>query len=154
MRCAAASLVVCSLVLAPLLSACGESRPVLDASTERSKLIAAELGFAHESVEKGAVEAFRDHLADDAVELLDHTDPIHGRDAIVRALESPPGSPKSTLEWSPEDGMVSGDLGYTWGHYTITTGAETKRGKYMTVWRRESDGTWKVIADMGNADPK
>jgi ketosteroid isomerase-like protein len=50
--------------------------------------------------------------------------------------------------------MVSGDLGYTWGHYKITTDGETKHGKYMTVWHRESDGTWKVIADMGNADPK
>ncbi len=116
--------------------------------------MAAERQFAHESVEKGAVEAFRDHLADDAVELLNGADPIHGRDAIVRALETPRGSPKSTLEWSPEDGMVSGDLGYTWGHYTITENGETKRGKYMTVWHRDGSGAWKVVADMGNGDPK
>jgi ketosteroid isomerase-like protein len=151
MRCAAFSLVL----LVPIVcGACVPDRPAANSSTEREGLMAAERQFAHESVEKGAVEAFRDHLDDDAVELLNGADPIHGRDAIARALETPPGSPKSTLEWSPEDGMVSGDLGYTWGHYEITENGESKRGKYMTVWHRDGSGTWKVVADMGNNDPK
>jgi ketosteroid isomerase-like protein len=50
--------------------------------------------------------------------------------------------------------MVSGDLGYTWGHYEITENGESKRGKYMTVWHRDGSGVWKVVADMGNNDPK
>jgi ketosteroid isomerase-like protein len=28
-----------------------------------------------------------------------------------------------------------------------------RRGTYMTVWRREKDGRWKVIADLGSQEP-
>ncbi|MDI6780166.1 MAG: DUF4440 domain-containing protein [Bacteroidota bacterium] len=51
----------------------------------------------------------------------------------------------------------SGDLGYTWGTYkTKFEGAQGKplerTGKYLTVWKKQNDGGWKVIADIGNQD--
>lgn len=65
------------------------------------------------------------------------------------------------LNWSPDDAMVSqdGTLAFTTGRYTSTfrdsTGAEHPRGqgRYVTIWRREKDNSWKVVLDIGNPDP-
>jgi ketosteroid isomerase-like protein len=45
----------------------------------------------------------------------------------------------------------SGDLGCTVGEAQIAT---LKRySKYLTIWRRQADGSWKFVADGGNARP-
>jgi ketosteroid isomerase-like protein len=51
----------------------------------------------------------------------------------------------------------SGDLGYTSGTYDWSyTDAEGKsikdRGKYLTIWKKQADGSWKVLFDMFNTD--
>jgi ketosteroid isomerase-like protein len=144
-------------IVLPVLSilACSpEPRaPSVDLAAERAKLLDIERGFSRESMDKGVATAFRDHLAEDAVELAG-AQPLHGREAIARALEDPPGGPRTQLEWAPEDGTVSGDLGYTWGHYTLTTNGKSDHGKYLSVWRRGQGGVWKVIADIGTPDSK
>lgn len=66
----------------------------------------------------------------------------------------------SSLTWEPLQAEVSDafDLGYTHGTFesrfpgpngelSVTT------GKYLTVWRKQPDGSWKVAADIGNDDP-
>ena len=50
--------------------------------------------------------------------------------------------------------LASGDLGFTWGHFTATSHDSTGKlvtdhGKYLDVWRRQSDGSWRWIADIG-----
>jgi ketosteroid isomerase-like protein len=112
-----------------------------------------ERAFARESVEKGTAIAFRDNLAEDAVELAGGQ-AIVGRDAIARALEDAPGAPRAVLDWAPEDASVSGDLGYTWGHYTLASSGKSEHGKYLSVWRRGAGGVWKVVADIGTPDSK
>jgi len=27
-----------------------------------------------------------------------------------------------------------------------------ERGKYLTIWHKQADGTWKVVRDMFNSD--
>jgi ketosteroid isomerase-like protein len=66
----------------------------------------------------------------------------------------------SSLTWKPEfvDIAASGDLGYTIGEYVSTgrgpSGAAVQRfGKYLTIWRRQKDGSWRFVADGGNPNP-
>lgn len=66
----------------------------------------------------------------------------------------------SSLSWRPIYSSVAGslDLAFTIGDYTTTSrgtsGAAIQRfGKYLTVWKREKDGTWKFMIDGGNATP-
>lgn len=69
-------------------------------------------------------------------------------------------SPKDyQLSWTPEGGEMgpSGDMGFTWGHYkghvaSDTSHASDTTGRYMTVWKKEADGTWKVVLDSSNED--
>ena len=50
-----------------------------------------------------------------------------------------------------------GDLGYTTGTYQLTAPDPagkpvTDRGKYVVVWKKQADGSWKVIADIFNSN--
>jgi ketosteroid isomerase-like protein len=51
---------------------------------------------------------------------------------------------------------VSGDLGVTSGPYQITMMENGKKvddkGKYVTVWKKQADGSWKVVRDIFNSD--
>lgn len=50
----------------------------------------------------------------------------------------------------------SGDLGYTSGLYELklkgTAGAAVDNGKYLTIWKKEADGSWEVLFDTFNSD--
>ncbi len=60
------------------------------------------------------------------------------------------------LEWTPQYAQVSerGDMGWTWGRSVSTRADGTRRpGRYVTIWRRNFDGEWRFVADIGNQDP-
>jgi len=51
----------------------------------------------------------------------------------------------------------SGDLGYSTGKfdlsYTDPSGKQiSDHGKYVTVWKKQKDGSWKVVRDIFNSD--
>lgn len=67
--------------------------------------------------------------------------------------------PNSALTWQPTKVEVarSGDLGYTTGTYESKFHdkegkPQTRRGRYVTVWRKDPAGRWKVVIDIGNQD--
>ncbi len=69
-------------------------------------------------------------------------------------------SERTTLEWSPVEAVAAqgGDFGFTWGRYVLTrlddSGEKnTSHGKYVSIWRKEPDGAWKFVADIGNSNP-
>ena len=49
-------------------------------------------------------------------------------------------------------------MGWTWGIYTITfqtdSGEVTGQGKYLNVWKKDAEGNWRVLIDMGNQNPE
>ncbi|HUH03558.1 MAG TPA: DUF4440 domain-containing protein, partial [Kofleriaceae bacterium] len=56
------------------------------------------------------------------------------------------------LRWEPSTGAMSpaGDLAITAGPYRLEEHDETiGTGVYVTVWRRTTDGGWKIIFDTG-----
>jgi len=144
------------LFLAPwILSSNCSSK--IDLEKEKGDLLKTDIEFSRTSVEKGAAEAFYLYLADDAVQLPAGLPPIVGREKI---RESMSGSSKAVLKWEPVKAEVakSGDLGYTWGNYEISWQGEDGKtemlyGKYLNIWKKQSDGTWKAIVDIGNQSP-
>jgi ketosteroid isomerase-like protein len=80
-----------------------------------------------------------------------------GKDAIAKLIAE--DFAHDNIEWHANKVGVSrsGDLGYTSG----TTGMSFKdasgktvvyKGKYLTVWKKQADGSWKVLYDMFNSD--
>jgi ketosteroid isomerase-like protein len=123
----------------------------------KSLLFELEAKFAKATADGGG-KAFAAWFAEDGVSLANGQAPVHGRDAIARQAT---WSPKDyRLEWTPTDGVMSpmGDMGYTWGHYeghSRDSDGNTKvtMGRYLTVWRKEPDGNWKVVLDTSNDEP-
>jgi ketosteroid isomerase-like protein len=83
---------------------------------------------------------------------------VRGRDSIYELMKT--GDADYVLDWTPRSAEVaqSGELGWTWGEYTVSAKSEDgvpteSWGKYVNVWRKNSAGEWKVIADIGNNSP-
>jgi ketosteroid isomerase-like protein len=124
---------------------------------ENERLLQTDIEFSKKSVELGAAEAFRLYLADSALELPAGGEPVMGRDSIYSEMKGG----HYVLQWEPRKAEVStsGDLGYTWGTYALTTEdaagqTKTSYGKYLDVWKKQSDGSWKVLIDIGNQSPE
>src|SRR5260370_219161 len=82
-----------------------------------------------------------------------------GSEAIRDAFTKMTSMPGFSLQWSATkaDVSASGDLGYTTGTYQMTMNnaagtPTTEKGKYVTVWKKQSGGQWKVADDIFNAD--
>jgi ketosteroid isomerase-like protein len=111
-------------------------------------LIAAERSFSRTSEAKGIREAFLTFLAPDAI--VFRPGPVEGRPVYEKMDPANPG----LLTWEPEVAEVSaaGELGYTSGPYVYrqSRDAETASyGHYVSVWKKQADGTWKVFLDIG-----
>jgi ketosteroid isomerase-like protein len=132
------------------------STPALDAVC--ASLLKTDSEFNDFAAKKGTVEAFLAYMADNAVMFPNGGDTISGRENIRKDLSEGPAD--AVLSWKPlhADAASSSDLGYTFGTYEYKfTGKDgkpaTHYGKYLTVWKKQADGTWKFVADIGNPSP-
>jgi len=118
-----------------------------------------EADFLKASMERGSA-GYMSFYSEDAVELPNDSDAVVGKAAIAKGMGFLDDK-NNRLTWSPVSAGLSGsgDLGYTWGTYEFCSklkdGSETvEHGKYMTLWKKQPDGSWKVAVDMGNSGPK
>jgi ketosteroid isomerase-like protein len=117
-----------------------------------------EADFMKAAAEKGS-QGYMSYYAEDAVELPNGADMIQGKESIAKGM-SFLDQKDNHLTWTPvyADMAASGDLGYTFGTYEFRSkdkdGKPTiEHGKYASVWKKQKDGSWKVVMDMGNVSP-
>jgi ketosteroid isomerase-like protein len=132
--------------------------PLTDSTVKPGKMVLFDLDarFAKDVLARGGA-AFADWFAGDGVALNNGQAPLIGKVAIVKSAN---WSPKDyELTWTPTDAMMgpSGDMGYTWGHYEgrskdANGNPVLTSGRYITMWRKEPDGNWKVVLDAGAND--
>lgn len=134
------------------------TRENADVAKEAERLLQVDREFATASVQHGAADAFRMYLDDDASMFSSGRHPVRGRESIYAIMK--PGDEGYLLEWTPRAAEVaqSGEMGWTWGEYTVKgrgkNGEESMSwGKYVNVWRKNTAGEWKVVADIGNESP-
>lgn len=141
--------VVCALGLTALTQEKMQEKGI---RPELLSLANAERAFAKMSVDKGVREAFYNNFAEDGINFQPH--PTNTREAY-RKTPAPQTPPPITLNWAPIYGDISqaGDLGYTTGPYTVEDRSPAKRptrhGMYSSVWKKQADGNWKVVLDLG-----
>jgi ketosteroid isomerase-like protein len=132
--------------------------PLTDSTVKPGKMVLFDLEarFARDVKEKGGA-AFADWFAADGVALGNGAAPLVGKVAIVKSANWSPRDYQ--LTWTPTDAMMgpSGDMGYTWGHFEgrskdANGNPVLTSGRYMTIWRKEPDGNWKVVLDAGAND--
>jgi len=58
----------------------------------------------------------------------------------------------SHIEKTPIEVQMLGDTAIEMSHYVVTLGERKVQGKDMLVWRRGTDGKWRIAADIWNND--
>ena len=119
---------------------------------------AADAEFSRDATRLGTGEAFGRYAADDAQIFSPLGEFVSGPAAITASFGPPLG--KSSFAWHPVHGELakSGDLGFTVGNAVFTgerdDGTPVSRySKYLTVWKRQRDGTWRYVVDGGSTRP-
>jgi ketosteroid isomerase-like protein len=133
--------------------------PLTDPTAKPGKVLLFDLEarFARDVLARGGA-GFASWFADDGVALGNGQPPSIGKVAIAKSANWDPKVYQ--LTWTPTDAQMgpSGDMGYTWGHFEghskdaagnpiLTT------GRYLTIWRKQPDGSWKVVLDAGANEP-
>jgi ketosteroid isomerase-like protein len=130
-----------------------------DKAKLKAEVAAMEDAFCAMAKEKGLRAAFS-HFAAPDVAFID-TDPrkFRGPAAVLERIG--PDQPGVSLTWSAMFTDVSDDgtLGYNYGRYEYRgPGADGKEhvgtGYFLTIWKRQPDGSWKYVMDNGAPDPK
>jgi ketosteroid isomerase-like protein len=101
--------------------------------------------------------SFITFYADDATVMLPNEPVIRGIDSIKAVTTPMMQDPNFSLSFTTDKVEVSGVLAYTQGTVSMrTTGRDGKAlsdtGKYLTVWKKQADGSWKAIEDIFNSD--
>ena len=99
------------------------------------------------------------NYADDADWLPPNAPMVHGKTAIRAGWAKLISNPGFTIDWQINKLEVgrAGDLAYTTYAYQMAVdGANgkpiTDQGKDVAVWKKQSDGSWKMVADTFNSD--
>ena len=123
------------------------------------QILKSDAAFARSVAEKNR-EAFLSFIAEVTTFNGGTANELHGRDAVMKAWADFFAPDGPTLSWTPLNGEVvgAGDVGYTTGRSVYRQkGADRKvterHGQYITVWRKQPDGSWKVVFDTGSTLP-
>ncbi len=113
--------------------------------------------FSRDTV-RGGGKAFAEWFTDDALALNNGKAPVYGKTNIAADAAWDPK--QYQLQWQPTGGQMgpSGDMGFTWGHYDGHSKDRNGNdvvtsGRYITVWKKLPDGTWKVALDASANEP-
>jgi len=105
------------------------------------------------------VEKTISYYSDDAIVMPPNIPTLTGKEAIRGLWKSMLGSPDFSGGWKVTKVEVarSGDLAYVSGSYEFNEKDDngkpiTDKGKYLEVWKKQTDGGWKCVADMFNSD--
>lgn len=145
------------LLLVTIVIGADPAPKAIDTAALKVELAKTEDAFCALAKEKGLLAAFEYYAAPD-VAFID-TDPrrVRGLAAVQERLG--PDQPGVSLTWSAlfTDVSDDGTLGYNWGRYERRApepgGQERIRtGFFLTIWKRQPDGTWRYVMDTGAPD--
>ena len=112
----------------------------------------ADRAFSAMSEKKGLRNAYLDFIENDGVLLRPGTLPLAGGDAMDFITQS--NDSLFVMTWEPKSASIaaSGDLGYTYGVYSIRQleNDSVFFGSYVTIWKRQPNGKWKFVLQSGN----
>ena len=144
---------LCFVVVAVLITACVQPEPV-DLEVAREELLAADAAWSKTPPDAGR---FAEFFVEGGRFMPPAAPEAVGREKILAVASQVFGVPGFSLTWSASSVQVaaSGDQGYSMGTYTQTSGSSVPvrvEGKYVTLWRKDEDGRWRVVVDMNNAN--
>lgn len=130
----------------------------VQAQSALQEMVTTEQAFSKMAAEKNTRDAFLAFIADDG--LLFRPGAVNGKKWLLEHPSPPPPDKKPLLAWQPSfAGMsASGDMGFTTGPWEFKGDVKDEKpagyGHFVTVWKKQSDGTWKFVVDLGISHPQ
>jgi ketosteroid isomerase-like protein len=125
----------------------------IDVASEQAALLEIDRKFSQASESSGALASYLAYTTDDVRVFREEKFPFIGKQAMQAALSAQTG----LLKWNPakSDVAKAGDLGYTYGiaEFKAPNASETEYFNYLRIWRKQAQGTWKVVLDAFNPCP-
>jgi ketosteroid isomerase-like protein len=150
-------LIITGLALS-LLTGCTEN--AIDQNAEADKLMELSKAWAN-SVKNKNVDEMLSYWADDAILMSPNEPAVIGIDSLRAMVKRSIKIPGFEINWNPQEAYVSksGDLGYVIFKNYMTMPIDTMGNtrtvfnKGVEIWKKQSDGDWKNVVDISNADP-
>jgi len=127
-----------------------------DAAT--AALLQVDRDFAQSGVAKN-LDRFMNYVAED-VRFYSAGVMLTGKLPFREAWTKGFADPNWNISWAPlyAEAAQSADLGYTTGSFEIHEKSSdgtplVRKGSYVTIWRKQPDGSWKVALDIGSFVP-
>jgi ketosteroid isomerase-like protein len=136
-----------------ILAGCTAAPP--ETEILKKEVMKTDQDFSKMSMEKGMRAAFLFYAAEDVIKIREGKFPIFGKKELEDDLQNLPDS-LIHLRWAPVKADVNGNLGYTFGKWEMRLAIPDTMmyGTYVTVWKKQENGTWKYVLDAGNSTPK
>lgn len=124
------------------------ARAMIDAANAR----------AAAAINANDVAAWAEAYADDAIVMQPDEPAWRGKaDLVARATAMLQAVSLSNVKFTTQDVMASGDLAVETGAFSWTLTPKggkpmDQAGKYVAVWKKQADGSWKIVRDINNSD--
>jgi ketosteroid isomerase-like protein len=133
---------------------------VAQAQSALQEMVKTEQAFSKMAEEKNTRDAFMAFIADDG--LLFRPGAVNGKKWMIEHPVPPPKDTdkKPLLAWQPKfAGMAtSGDMGFTTGPWESRADIKDEKpqgyGHFVTVWKKQADGSWRFVVDLGISHPQ
>jgi ketosteroid isomerase-like protein len=153
--------VIANLIFATLMFGCAQQQPAAPPDTraaDEAAIRKLDVDWSN-AAQTNKVDAWVAFYSDDATVLPPNEPMATNKDAIRKSIEGLLTLPGLNLKWEPKKIEVSksGDIAYSFGTYDMTMndpkGAPIMdKGKYVEVWKKQADGSWKCAIDTFNSD--
>lgn len=130
---------------------------IVQGQSPLQEMVKTEQAFSKTAEEKNTLDAFMAFIADDG--LLFRPGAVNGKEWMLEH-PVPPSDKKPFLAWQPAfAGMAaSGDMGFTTGPWEFRNDVKDEKpaayGHFVTVWKKQPDGSWKFVVDLGITHPE
>ncbi|HET6979512.1 MAG TPA: nuclear transport factor 2 family protein [Pyrinomonadaceae bacterium] len=121
------------------------------------EMVLTEHAFADMARDKNTRDAFMTFIADDG--LLFRPGAVNGKKWMIDH-PVPPTDKKPLLAWRPSFAgvSVSRDMGFTTGPWEFKGDVKDEKpsgyGHFVTVWKKQADGSWRFVVDLGISHPQ
>jgi ketosteroid isomerase-like protein len=150
--------IVLAMLAAILVGGC--SAPPFDAASEGQRLLQRDAEWAQAASEGKDIDKIVSYWADDAV-VMEPGQPVYeGKKAIRAYVVSSLQTPGFKIHWVSKNPVFSpdGKLAYMPGTDEMTVPGPngalmTVHMRGVSIWRRDPDGEWRCVVDIGNEPP-